>query len=69
MKGLHADTLYLIGGLTDVCIHYTAVDALVTVQDAEHARWAAPWRMSPEIQNKAYVKGSVQAALPFSQAV
>ena len=21
------DTLYLIGGLTDVCIHYTAVDA------------------------------------------
>lgn len=27
MKGLHVDTLYLIGGLTDVCIHYTAVDA------------------------------------------
>ena len=25
--GLHVDTLYLIGGLTDVCIHYTAVDA------------------------------------------
>lgn len=21
------DTLYLIGGLTDICIHYTAVDA------------------------------------------
>lgn len=27
LRGLHADTLYLIGGLTDVCIHYTAVDA------------------------------------------
>lgn len=27
LKGLHIDTLYLIGGLTDVCIHYTAVDA------------------------------------------
>lgn len=27
LKGLGADTLYLIGGLTDVCIHYTAVDA------------------------------------------
>lgn len=27
LKGLHARTLYLIGGLTDVCIHYTAVDA------------------------------------------
>ena len=27
LKGLHADTLYLVGGLTDVCIHYTAVDA------------------------------------------
>ena len=27
LKGLHATTLYLIGGLTDVCIHYTAVDA------------------------------------------
>ena len=27
LKGLHVDTLYLIGGLTDVCIHYTAVDA------------------------------------------
>lgn len=27
LKGLHAKTLYLIGGLTDVCIHYTAVDA------------------------------------------
>ena len=26
-KGLHVDTLYLIGGLTDVCIHYTAADA------------------------------------------
>lgn len=26
-KGLGVDTLYLIGGLTDVCIHYTAVDA------------------------------------------
>ena len=21
------DTLYLVGGLTDVCVHYTAVDA------------------------------------------
>ena len=27
LKGLKVDTLYLIGGLTDVCIHYTAVDA------------------------------------------
>lgn len=27
LKGLHVDTLYIIGGLTDVCIHYTAVDA------------------------------------------
>ena len=27
LKGLHVDTLYLIGGLTDVCVHYTAVDA------------------------------------------
>ena len=27
LKGLHVDTVYLIGGLTDVCIHYTAVDA------------------------------------------
>lgn len=27
LKGLHIDTVYLIGGLTDVCIHYTAVDA------------------------------------------
>lgn len=27
LKGLHVDSLYLIGGLTDVCIHYTAVDA------------------------------------------
>ena len=27
LKGLHVDTLYLIGGFTDVCIHYTAVDA------------------------------------------
>ena len=27
MKGLHVETLYLVGGLTDVCIHYTAVDA------------------------------------------
>ena len=27
LKGLHVNTLYLIGGLTDVCIHYTAVDA------------------------------------------
>lgn len=27
LKGLHVDTLYLIGGLTDVCIHYTAADA------------------------------------------
>lgn len=27
LKGLHVHTLYLIGGLTDVCIHYTAVDA------------------------------------------
>ncbi|MCH3989658.1 MAG: cysteine hydrolase [Lactobacillus sp.] len=27
LKCLHVDTLYLIGGLTGVCIHYTAVDA------------------------------------------
>ncbi len=27
LKGLHVHTLYMIGGLTDVCIHYTAVDA------------------------------------------
>lgn len=27
LKGLRVDTLYLMGGLTDVCIHYTAVDA------------------------------------------
>ena len=27
LKGLGVNTLYLIGGLTDVCIHYTAVDA------------------------------------------
>ena len=27
LKGLKVDTLYMIGGLTEVCIHYTAVDA------------------------------------------
>jgi nicotinamidase-related amidase len=27
LKGLGADTLYLIGALTDVCVHYTFVDA------------------------------------------
>ena len=27
MKGLKADTLILIGGLTDVCVHYSFVDA------------------------------------------
>lgn len=27
LKDLKVDTLYMIGGLTDVCIHYTAVDA------------------------------------------
>ncbi len=27
MKGLEADTLILIGGHTDVCVHYTFVDA------------------------------------------
>lgn len=27
LKGLRVHTLYLVGGLTDVCIHYTAVDA------------------------------------------
>lgn len=27
LRGLHVDTLYMIGGLTDVCVHYTAVDA------------------------------------------
>ncbi len=27
LKAYRADTVLLIGGLTDVCIHYTAVDA------------------------------------------
>lgn len=27
LKGLKAETLILIGGLTDVCVHYTFVDA------------------------------------------
>jgi nicotinamidase-related amidase len=27
LKGLRVDTLILIGGLTDVCVHYTFVDA------------------------------------------
>ena len=27
LKGLKADTLILCGGLTDVCVHYTFVDA------------------------------------------
>ena len=27
LRGLHVDTLYMIGGFTDVCVHYTAVDA------------------------------------------
>jgi len=27
LKGLNAETLILIGGLTDVCVHYTFVDA------------------------------------------
>lgn len=27
LKGLHVDTLYMVGGFTDVCVHYTAVDA------------------------------------------
>ena len=27
LKGLNADTLILCGGLTDVCVHYTFVDA------------------------------------------
>lgn len=27
LKGLRAETLILIGGLTDVCVHYTFVDA------------------------------------------
>ena len=27
LKGLKVDTLYMIGGLTNICIHYTAVDA------------------------------------------
>lgn len=26
LKGLRADTLFLIGGHTDVCVHYTFVD-------------------------------------------
>jgi nicotinamidase-related amidase len=27
LRGLHASTLILIGGLTDVCVHYTFADA------------------------------------------
>ena len=27
LKGLRVSTLYMIGGLTDVCVHYTAADA------------------------------------------
>ncbi|NBR90712.1 MAG: cysteine hydrolase [Rhodobacteraceae bacterium] len=27
LRGLKVDTLFLIGGLTDVCVHYTFVDA------------------------------------------
>ncbi|MGI9601439.1 MAG: cysteine hydrolase family protein [Acidimicrobiales bacterium] len=27
LRGLHVDTLLLCGGLTDVCVHYTFVDA------------------------------------------
>ncbi|WP_104106628.1 isochorismatase family cysteine hydrolase [Nocardioides sp. 616] len=27
LRGYHAETVVLIGGMTDVCIHYTAVDA------------------------------------------
>jgi nicotinamidase-related amidase len=27
LKGLKAETLILIGGMTDVCVHYTFVDA------------------------------------------
>jgi len=27
LKGLKADTLFLVGGHTDVCVHYTFVDA------------------------------------------
>lgn len=27
LKGLKVDTLFLVGGLTDVCVHYTFVDA------------------------------------------
>ncbi len=27
LKGLRADTLFLVGGHTDVCVHYTFVDA------------------------------------------
>lgn len=27
LRGLHAETLVLCGGLTDVCVHYTFVDA------------------------------------------
>ena len=27
LKGLKVDTLYLVGGFTDVCVHYTAADA------------------------------------------
>lgn len=27
LKGLKVNTLYLIGRFTDVCVHYTAVDA------------------------------------------
>ena len=37
LKGLHVDTLYMIGGLTDVCIHYTAVDAVAGSSEEAHA--------------------------------
>lgn len=38
LKGLHADTLVLCGALTDVCVHYTFVDAH---QHDYHVRVAA----------------------------
>jgi nicotinamidase-related amidase len=38
LKGLHADTLILCGALTDVCVHYTFVDAH---QHDYHVRVAA----------------------------
>lgn len=38
LKGLGVDTLVLIGGLTDVCVHYTFVDA----HQHDYCKWSSP---------------------------